>query len=268
MKMVLFKKIKKLREKLKLLGARCPVPLAIEDALAVEDKEVDLLVENLFEVDPKAAMINVKLTDVDEQAVRGHYFSDVKMPEEAKFRAAVDAAVLVGMAMGAALLLQEAEKKAKRRRPSPVPIQTLVSVSVPVPVLNSVPVFLPAPVERTALDVAVPAPLAAEAASVLPLVPALVPVLVPMSFLLEGLEEAAPASEPMFMPAPLLQAAPDEAASGPDPPPAPDEATDVPAAKAAPVPASRAGLAEFFNCLLGEATDVPAAPDEADLANR
>ena len=68
-----------------------------------------------------------------------------------------------------------------------------------------------------------------------------------------SLVEAAPASEPMS----LLQAAPDEAASGPDPPPAPDEATDVPAAEAAPVPASRAGLAEFFNRLYEEATDVP-----------
>jgi len=105
---------------------------------------------------------------------------------------------------------------------------------VPVPVFVPVLMFLPAPVERTALDVAVPAPFAAEAAPVPvavpeeaapvpPLAPALVPVLVPVSTLLESLEEvpyclpdeatdvpeegslvvAAPASVPMFLPAPV-----------------------------------------------------------------
>jgi hypothetical protein len=234
-------------------------------------------------VDPKAAVVNVKTTAAEEQAVYDFPSSIVKIPNESNVRAAVDAAVLVGMAMGAALLLQETKKEAKRRRSAPrrampalVPIQMLVSIHGPVPVLNSVPVFLPAPVERTALDVAVPTPLAAEAAPVLPLAPALVPVLVPVSSLLrspveelpsslydeatdvheEGsLVEAAPASEPMS----LLQAAPDEAASGPDPPPAPDEATDVFAAEAAQGPASRAGLDESFYRLSGEATDVPAA---------
>ena len=134
--------------KKKLLGASSSGPLAIEDALVVKDKEVDLLVEDLFEVDPKAAVVNVKTTAAEEQAVYDFPSSIVKVPDESNVRAVVDAAVLVGMAMGAALLLQETKKEAKRRRSAPrrampalVPIQMLVSVPVPVPVLNSVAVF-------------------------------------------------------------------------------------------------------------------------------
>ena len=85
--------------KKKLLGVRCPVPLAIEDALVVEDKEVDFLVVDLFEVDPKAAVENMKTTAAKEQSVYDFPSSIVKIPKESNVRAAVDAAVLVGMAM-------------------------------------------------------------------------------------------------------------------------------------------------------------------------
>lgn len=166
-KMVLFEKIRKFRRLLR--GVSSPSPPVVEDVPVSEDKMVDLLATDLLMVDPKAAVVNVKMEVADEHPVPDPYLSDVKVPDEAKVEAVLSAAVLVGMALGAALLLQEAKKEAVKGRTAPVlavPVPMFVPISVPAPVLVPVPVILPAPVEGGALVEATPAPVAAEAAPV------------------------------------------------------------------------------------------------------